>query len=366
MSIVVAHDGERGPAPSTGRRGSRGGSKINVVAGERRAAGVARRPAALIEGSRRPERRRTFQPPPGRARPPNPVDRLVAHQVRPRVGHDPIGDARTIDARPSNSQNVPVRGRRSDARGVRPQERPWSGRARGSRGPPGRRRDGPPQLQALLRVPEAAQGVEAIRVSPERQVMGRRLAPEQRRRRVGARERIVAARLDVDVRAGPVGRQRRAAPRRGAGPDWRGRRPSDNGARRRRSGRRARREEVPVIFRVVVADARRRRAVGATPHRSDHGTAEGRASRLPIDGASASMACFEAARWREPGAGAGSAQLGLKFGSAKPDTHQPACDGSGRTAVPLIIDRLPYVGYSLSSIVIAARAPMMSRAMRLP
>ena len=28
---------------------------------------------------------------------------------------------------------------------------------------------------------------------------------------------------------------------------------------------------------------------------------------------------------------------------AKPDTHQPACDGSGRTAVPLIIDRLPYV-----------------------
>ena len=33
-------------------------------------------------------------------------------------------------------------------------------------------------------------------------------------------------------------------------------------------------EEVPVIVRVVVADARRRRAVGATPHRSDHCTAE--------------------------------------------------------------------------------------------
>ena len=58
----------------------------------------------------------------------------------------------------------------------------------------------------------------------------------------------------------------------------------------------------------------------------------------------ASMAWFEAARdgcWRRLGR---SWALNLEAQKvAKPDTHQPACDGSGRTAVPLIIDRLPYV-----------------------
>mmetsp|Transcript_8018 Transcript_8018/g.23767 ORF Transcript_8018/g.23767 Transcript_8018/m.23767 type:complete len:341 (+) Transcript_8018:910-1932(+) len=254
--------------------------RVDGVRGHRRVINVvARLDARCVgrdvdrgEGS---ERRRTFQDrrldvPPAEAAVAGPV----ADQIRPRVGHDPVGDAHHRHAPVEFAERARPRPP-IYARGVRPQERGLGRGAPEAREALGRGRDGPPQLQALLRVPEAAQGVEAIRVSPERQVMSRRPAPEQRRLRVGARERIVAARLDVDVRAGPVGRRRRTAPRREREP---GRAEADDRqipalvVERAHDARVA--EEVPVIVRVVVADARRRRAVGATPYRSDHGAAE--------------------------------------------------------------------------------------------
>ena len=101
------------------------------------------------------------------------------------------------------------------------------------------------------------------------------LVREQRERRAGARQGGVAPGLDRDGRVVAVGRREQAAPRRQpnvvlAGVD--DREVAALVVEAPRDGRLP--EKIAVILRVVVADARRRRAVGATPHGAYHGTAE--------------------------------------------------------------------------------------------
>ena len=101
-------------------------------------------------------------------------------------------------------------------------------------------------------------------------------------------------------------------------------------------------EEVPVIVRHrgVVADARRRRAVGAPRRRGDafrprrsRGRwlmAARRSMARRIDGVFWRRPAQTGVQWRRPGA-AGASAGPVWILSAKPDTHQPACAGAGQT-----------------------------------